>query len=176
MTDSREPRIEVRPQQPYLAIHRHVTDGVPAAVDSAFPELFAWLGERGIAPSGPPFMRFREIDRDGEPLELEVAAPVDEAERGPYPGDAPVLADTLPAGRYLTLVHVGPYRSEREPDLAVARARLVGWAAERGLVYSHETDRGHAMTCCVEHFRVGPVDDPDHSKWETEFAYLIVEG
>lgn len=31
------------------------------------------------------------------------------------------------------------------------------------------------MTCCVEHFRVGPVDDPDHSKWETEFAYLIVE-
>ena len=112
---AREPRIEVRSEQPYLAIHRHVTDGVPAAVDSAFPELFAWLGERGIAPSGPPFMRFREVDPDGEPLELEVAAPVDVAVGGPYTGDAPVLADALPAGRYVTLLHVGPYRSEREP-------------------------------------------------------------
>jgi hypothetical protein len=78
-------------------------------------------------------------------------------------------------GRYVTLVHVGPYRSEREPDLAAARATLVRWAAERGLVYSHETDRGHALTCCVEHLRVGPVDDPDYTKWETEFAYLIEE-
>jgi hypothetical protein len=32
------------------------------------------------------------------------------------------------------------------------------------------------MTCCVEHFRVGSVDEPDYSKWETEFAYLLVEG
>jgi hypothetical protein len=172
MIDTREPQIEERPEQPYLAIHRHVTEGVPAAVDTAFPVLFAWLGERGIAPSGPPFMRFREIDGDGEPLELEVAAPV----AAPVAVDAPVLADTLPAGRYVTLLHVGPYRSRTEPDLAVARATLVRWAAERGLVYSHETDRGHAMACCVEHFRIGPVDDPDHTKWETEFAYLIVEG
>ncbi len=44
-----EPRIEDRPEQSYLAVHREVTDGVPAAVDSAFPALFAWLGEHGVS-------------------------------------------------------------------------------------------------------------------------------
>lgn len=48
--------------------------------------------------------------------------------------------------------------------------------AESGIVYSHATDRGSALACCVEHFHVGPVEEPDFTKWETEFAYLIAEG
>ena len=166
-----EPRIQQRAAQPYLGIAGPVTNGVPAFADRAFPELFGWLGEHGVAPEGPPFIRYRQIDRDGEPLDLEVGVPVS----GDAEGDGRVRAGALPAGRYLTLIHVGPYRSKQLPDLAVARARLMSWAAEHGIVYSRETDRGSALACCLEHYLVGPVDEPDFTKWETEFAYLVLD-
>ena len=156
--------------QPYLKMTRQVTHGVPAAVDEAFPALFAWLGEHSVQPSGPPFIRTLEVDELGEPLELEVAAPVTEV----MPGDEGVEADVLPAGRYLTSVHVGPYRSATETDLGEARDSLLRFAADRGLVVSVRRPRGAMLPCCVDRFRVGPADTPDYSKWETELAYLIV--
>ena len=163
--------IELRPSQPYLGIAGRITDGVPAFVDKAFPALFRWLGEHGIEPAGPPFIRFRKLDRDREPLELEVGVPVD----GNAEADDRVRADSLPAGRYLTHMHVGPYRSETAPDLAVARERLIGWAADQGIVYSRETDRGLTLPCVLERYLIGPPNEADFSKWETEFAYLVLD-
>jgi effector-binding domain-containing protein len=166
-----EPTIELRPSQPYLGIAGRVTDGVPALVDSIFPELFRWLGQHGIEPAGPPFIRFRKLDADGEPLELEVGAPVS----GDETGDERVRADALPAGRYLTMMHVGPYRSKTVPDLAVARERLIDWAAQHGIVYSRETNHGVTLPCCLERYLIGPPAEADFSKWETEFAYLVLD-
>jgi effector-binding domain-containing protein len=169
---AREPQIAERPAQPYLAIWCHVTSGVPAAVDPAFPELFGWLGRHGVEPAGPPFIRVHELDAAGEPLELEVAVPV----AGDFPGDERVRHDTLPAGRYVTMVHVGPYRSETERDLGDARAALIDWMEQRGIVYSRASERGQALPCAVDHLRVSPGTESDYSKWETELAYLIVDG
>ena len=28
----------------------------------------------------------------------------------------------------------------------------------------------------VEHYIIGPAEEPDHSKWETELVYLTVES
>ena len=166
-----EPEIELRPAHQYLGIAGEITDGVPAFADRAFPELFGWLREHDVDPAGPPFIRFRKLDKDGEPLELEVGVHVD----GEAQGDDRVRADSLPAGRYLTLLHVGPYRSETAPDLAAARARLVGWATREGIVYSRETDRGSTLPCCVERYLIGPPVEADFTRWETEFAYLILD-
>jgi effector-binding domain-containing protein len=166
-----EPQIEQRPAQPYLGIAGRITDGVPAFVDEAFPALFRWLGEHGIKPSGPPFIRFRELDAQGEPLEIEVAAPVDEDTQG---GER-VQAGSLPAGRYLTLIHRGPYRSESAPDLATAREQLIAHAAEKGIVHSRATAHGTTLPCCVERYLIGPPNEPDFTKWETEFAYLVLD-
>ena len=63
-----EPKIELRPALPYLGIPGRTSDGVPAFVDKAFPELYGWLREHGVEPAGPPFIRFRELDQAGEPL------------------------------------------------------------------------------------------------------------
>ncbi len=166
-----EPQIDQRPTQSYLGIAGRITDGVPAFVDKAFPELFRWLGEHEIKPTGPPFIRFRQLDPDGEPLEIEAAAPVD----GDPQGDERVRAGTLPAGRYLTLIHRGPYRSESAPDLAVARNRLIAFAAEQGLVYSRQTRTGTTLPCALERYLLGPMEEPDFTKWETEFAYLVLD-
>lgn len=166
-----EPTIQQRPALPYLGIAGRVTDGVPALVDKAFPELYAWLGEHGVEPAGPPFIRVRELNTNREPLELEVGAPVE----GEVEGDARVRPGSLPAGRYLTLMHVGPYRSETLPDLAASRERLIAFAAEEGIVYSREKSQGVTLPCCLERYLIGPLEEPDFTKWETEFAFLVLD-
>jgi effector-binding domain-containing protein len=168
MTD---PQIEQRPNQPYLGIAGHITDGVPAFVDKAFPELYRWLGERGVEPSGPPLIRFRELDHDGEPLEIEAAVPVEAEAKG----DERIHLGSLPAGRYLTLIHRGPYRSDSMPDLATSRAQLIAFAAEQGIVYSRATGHGTTLPCALERYLVGPPGESDFTKWETEFAYLVLD-
>jgi hypothetical protein len=169
-----EPQIQQRATLPYVGIRCHVTEqGVAAAVDPAFPELFGWLGDRSIDPSGPPFIRFLEVSVEGEPVELEVAAPVADG----VSGDERVQGDALPAGRYVTFLHVGPYRHATEPDLAAARAAMQDWAKNRGIVLnSRKTDHGSSWGSCVERYLIGPVDDPDYSKWQTELMYLASEN
>jgi effector-binding domain-containing protein len=165
-----EPAIELREPQPYLGIHAPSIDSIRQFADSTFPELFGWLREHGVVPAGPPFIRYYEVDHAGEPLDVEVGVPVD----GAPEGDARVRADALPAGSYLTLLHIGPYTSDSMPDLADARAELLAWAEENGIEYGQETERGQSFPCAFEQYRIGPVDDSDFTKWETEFAYLVL--
>jgi effector-binding domain-containing protein len=168
-----EPKIEDRTEQQYLAIRSEVTNGIPAVVDRTFPQLFAWLGQHGVEPAGPPFIRYLEVDEAGEPLEIEVAAPVEGAAEPPE--DAPVRADTLPAGRYATLIHTGPYRKEDVPDLGDAQVALRTWTEQQGIVTGRPSERGSSLAACVEHYRIGPPMEADWTKWETELAYLVVE-
>ena len=141
-------------------------------VDKTFPQLFAWLRQNGVEPAGPPFIRYLEVDHSGEPLEIEVAAPV---ATGAPKGDSQVRANTLPAGRYVTALHTGPYRSEEVPDLGDAQAALRAWIDEEGILTSRPSERGSSLAACVEHYRVGPPMEADWTKWETELAYLVVE-
>jgi GyrI-like small molecule binding domain len=160
-----EPKIEKRPEQGYVGIRREVTDGLPAVVDQAFPQLFGRLGEQGIEPAGPPFIRYHEVDHAGEPLEIEVAVPV--------AGEAPGV---LPAGRYVTLLHTGPYSSDDVPDLGDAQAAMREWTEREGIATSRPSERGSSLPCCVEHYRIGPPLEADWTRWETELAYLVVES
>jgi effector-binding domain-containing protein len=168
-----EPKLEQRDALPYLAIRSEVTNGIPAVVDTAFPQLFSWLGQHGIEPAGPPFIRYLEVDHQGEPLEIEVAAPI---ANGAQEGDDTVRADTLPAGRYVTALHTGPYRSEQVPDLVDAQAALRTWTEQEGIATGRPSARGVTLAACVEHYRIGPPMEQDWTKWETELAYLVVES
>jgi DNA gyrase inhibitor GyrI len=78
--------------------------GISAAVDEAFPELFGWLAEQGIAPVGPPFIRYLVIDMAAE-LEIELAVPVS----APIARSGRVQPGVLPEGSYAVLRHTGPY-------------------------------------------------------------------
>jgi effector-binding domain-containing protein len=168
-----EPQIQQRDALPYLAIRSEVTNGVPAVVDRTFPQLFAWLGQHGIEPAGPPFIRFLEVDNEGEPLEIEAAVPV---ANGAQQGDDTVQAATLPAGRYATLIHTGPYHHDEVPDLVGAQAALKNWTEQEGILTGQPSERGTSLAACVEHYRVGPPMEEDWTKWETELAYLVVES
>src|SRR2546423_8228246 len=70
------------------AVNRAVTpaDELGSVIDRTFPALFGRLGEHGVAPAGPPFVRY--LDTGDDRLEVELGVPV--------PGDATAFdgADT----------------------------------------------------------------------------------
>ena len=110
------PVVAERPAQPYVAIRAQVTmQTIGTVLPPLHPQVFAWLGARGIPPAGPPFWKYNVIDMD-RGLDVEVAVPV----AASVDGDDRVLAGVLPAGQYATLRYTG------HPDgLADATATLL---------------------------------------------------
>ncbi|MEP7026550.1 MAG: GyrI-like domain-containing protein [Actinomycetota bacterium] len=158
-----QPQVTERAAQPYLAIPFTVTMATfPQAADTGFPELFGWLGEHGVIPSGPPFIRYRVIDMDAE-LEIEIGAPIAAA----VPGSGRIQAGELPGGRYVTLVHTGPYGG-----LVAANAALQDWAREQGISLESSED-GRRFRGRLEFYPSDPREEPDSAKWQVEIAYLI---
>ena len=158
-----EPRIEERAAQPYAGIRATTPpDDVPGVVARGCPELVAWLAARDVPPAGAPFIRFHVL---GDELELELGVPL----ATPVAGEGRIAAGMLPAGRWLTLLHVGPFSG-----LEAGHDALKRWARERDVALAvRETDRGAAWAGCVERYLVDPREQPDSSKWETELAYLL---
>ena len=168
----REPTIEQRPPQPYAGMSAEVESEAELRqfVDRSFPELFGWLGSHGIEPAGPPFIRFLELSGEGQPLRFEIGAPTSELPDA----DGPVHAGTLPGGRYVTYLHVGPYTHAEVTDLADAHSTLAAWAEREGIrLESSPTARGTAFEASVERYLTDASREPDWSKWETELSHLI---
>jgi effector-binding domain-containing protein len=119
-----EPKVQTIASQPYLAIRAQVKTEAEfrQAADSGFPELFGWLREHGVAPVGPPFIRYLALDEVGEPREVELAVPVE----GGVAGNERIRPDALPSGDYVTFIHAGPYTSDgaRSEGRARQGARL----------------------------------------------------
>jgi len=165
---SQEPQIQQRAAQPYAGIRVCVPmEGISAAVDEAFPELFGWLAEQGVAPAGPPFIRYRVIDMMKE-LDIELAVPAEVTDDATAAAGGRVRAGVLPGGRYAVLRHVGPY-----DGLVASNAALQEWAEQHGVEFdSWETDRGSGWRGRAEHYLTNPAEEPDASKWEVDVAYL----
>lgn len=159
-----EPQIQERAEQHYAGIPMQVTmDGIAQAVDSGFPELFGWLQEHGVAPAGPPFIRYLVIDMEAG-LELELGVPVAAAVKE----SGRVRPGVIPAGKYVTLRHVGHY-----DGLMASNAALLDWARQQGIALdAWETDRGDAWRGRFEHYLTDPSAEPDPGKWETDVAFL----
>jgi len=158
------PQIQPRAAQPYAGIPATVTmDTISTAVDSGFPELFGWLASQGIAPAGPPFIRYLVIDMAGD-LRIELGVPVG----APVDGAGRIKPGVLPGGSYLVLRHTGPY-----DGLVASNAALQRWAAGHGVRFdTRDTDQGPAWGGRVEHYLTDPSREPDPAKWETDVAYL----
>jgi effector-binding domain-containing protein len=157
-----EPHIEDRSAESYAAIPATVTmQTLAGAIDRILPELFGWLASQRLAPAGAPFIRYLRIDMDAE-LEIELGVPV----AGPVPADERVRHGELPAGRYVILLHVGPY-----DGLIDANATLQDWAEERSVRLRRE--HGSTWGGRVERYLTDPSAEPDSSRWETELAYLV---
>jgi effector-binding domain-containing protein len=164
--NAQQPRITHRPEQPYAAIRGVVTMRTIGAIADRLPEVFGWLGARGVEPAGAPFFRYDRIDMDTT-LEIEVGVPV----ATPVAGEGDVLAGVLPAGRYAVLAHTG------HPDeLIGVTARLLEWAEGEGLEWDvRESPDGDRWGCRLEHYLTDPAEQPDMAKWDVELAFRLAD-
>ena len=148
---SAEPQIAQRAAQAYAGLPLTVTmDSFPAAIDAGFPELFGTLGQQGIAPAGPPLIRYHVIDMEGE-MEVELGVPV----AGEFTGAGRVRPGVVPGGRYVTLLHTGPY-----DGLMAANAALQDWAAQQGITLASSPDH-RSWPGRVEYYLTDPSAEPD---------------
>jgi effector-binding domain-containing protein len=162
-----EPKLDNRAQQPYVGIRTQVTiPEMPAAIDKAFPELFAWLGGQGIAPVGAPFIRYHVINM-ADKLDIEMGIPVAAA----VSGAGHIVGDVLPAGRYAALVHTGDYSG-----LMAATRVLIEWAKAQGIAWDRwDAANGDAFRSRYESYLTNPAEVPDPAKWQTEIAIKLAD-
>lgn len=159
-------RVEDRAAQPYVYVSdNNVYQEGFGVIADRFGELFGWLAERGIEPVGPVFFKYDVINMPG-PMHIEAGVPIAEE----VAGDDAVSAAVLPAGRYVTVRHVG------HPDtLMQATADLLAWADEQGLEFDQwEAPEGHAWASRTEWYHSDPVEVPDLNDWQTELAFKLV--
>jgi len=160
------PEIVTRAEQPYVAIRGHVTMAEigPFAVRTG--EVFGWLGARGLAPAGPPFLKYNVIDMMRQ-LELDNGVPVG----APVEVDGDMIAGVIPAGRYATVTHVG-----HPSELMGVTGALLDWAAGQGLTWDVSPDAGgERWGSRVEFYLTDPGEEPDMSKWATELAFRLAD-
>lgn len=130
----------------------------------AAAEVFGWLGARGIAPAGPPFLKYNVIDMARQ-LEIEAGVPV----AALVDGDDTVFSAVLPKGRYATLIHAG-----HPAGLYDATARLLEWASEQGLAFDmSERDGSEQWAGRLEIYFTDPSQEPDMDRWETQLAFKL---
>ncbi|HET6861379.1 MAG TPA: GyrI-like domain-containing protein [Streptomyces sp.] len=166
-TERPEPTVVARGEQPYAAIRGRLTMESFGLIADRMPELFGWVAAHGTEPVGGPFFRYNVIAADGQ-LEVEAGVPVEAA---PEP-EGDVLVGVLPAGRYVTVPHVG------HPDqLVEITEQLLTWAADQDLEWdlSRTADGDEHWACRLETFKTDPRLEPDPAKWEAEVAIRLAD-
>jgi effector-binding domain-containing protein len=153
---SNEPKIDQRSEQAYLGIRtRTPMDGLPTVIPRLIGEVFGFLGQQGIEPVGAPFIRYHVINMQSN-LDVEIGVPTAQ----PAPGNGHIKAGSLPAGRYASLVHVGPY-----PELLQANAALLEWGKEHGVRWDQFDDpNGDAFVARYESYLSEPHEKPERTE------------
>ncbi len=151
-----EPKIEQRTELPYLGIRMTTPwQNLPTVIPNAIGEVFGYLGQQGIQPRGAPLIRYHVIDMERE-LDVEIGVPVESASGG----NGQIKAGSLPAGRYASLIHVGPY-----PELVQANARLLDWIRAQGArTDSHATPEGEEFASRFEAYLSEPEEKPERTE------------
>lgn len=142
--------VQHRAPQATLTIHLHApVEGIPAACSQALPEAWNAAEALGLAPSGPPFVRYFTMP----PGEVDFEAGVPIAER-PATGLGRAEPGELPGGDVAEAWHVGPYGTLHQTYDALMR-----WIGEQGRA------PGGSMW---ELYWTDPSAEPDPATWRTE--------
>lgn len=160
-----EPEIVERAEQLYVGVGTEVgLDGIGETAHTLLPELFGWLGARGLAPACAPFLKYNVIDKNCR-MQIEWGIPVSD----PVEGDGRISVDTLPAGRYATVLHRGHYGG-----LVEANAFLLDWVAQQGLKLDGvETPDEGRFRARLEIYVTNPAEEPNPENWDTVLAFLL---
>lgn len=125
-----ECKIEMRAAQPTLFIRAQIpVSELPHLLGRSYGAIGAYLGERGVEPSGPPFVAYHNMDMEN----LDVSAGFTAAQ--PLPGYGEIQAGEIAAGKYATCLYTGPYSGLSEPYAALNSFIQEQGLEPSGLVY-----------------------------------------
>jgi effector-binding domain-containing protein len=172
-----EPTLIERAAQPYVGIRKVVTMATMSSIADEISGLFAHLAQLGIAPAGPPFLRYELIDMERE-LVVQAGVPITPADVSRAAGDGSSVdsggerfTSVLPAGRFVDTTYEGSYA-----DLVDVTREFLQWAADRSLVWdSQPTDDGDAWGCRLEQYLTDPAEQPDMTKHVTELTFRLAD-
>jgi effector-binding domain-containing protein len=161
-----EPKIERRKKQQYVAIRMAVPIPFGKYFQPAWIEVYNWTQQNGIKLSGPSIIRYLTTDMSKE-LDIDIGFTVNK----PVKGDDRIIADTLPAGRYVTLLYTGSYRGKGIYNATVA---LLEWAKENKIKWDTSKKKGVEWgNGRLEYYFSDPALEKDPSKLKAELAFLI---
>ncbi len=158
------PFVETNEPVPYLGLPATVPMTRIADSAAGFGRIYAWLAMQGLAPSGASFFRYFEFHKNGL-VDMQIGVPA--AANGAK--EAGFVEDTLPAGRYLSLLHAGDYSG-----LPSSTFYLMKWAEEHRLKFQCQEENLFSLwKARVEWYLVGPTKEPDPSARLTKISILL---
>lgn len=159
------PAIVTRLDQPFAAIRINLDRGeIPSKAPPLIGEVAGWLAAKGAAPVGAPFFSYLAMPEHG-PMLMEVGFPT----ATQLVGDTRVKTGTIPAGRFATLIHTGPYDGLYEANVALGE-----WPGKQGIAHPMpEAAAGEYDAALLEIYTTDPADEPDPQKWQTEVAFRL---
>jgi effector-binding domain-containing protein len=159
-----EPVLEYRPAQPFVAVRTRVDIPFGELLPGLWGETIALLTNKGLGPSGPPFIRYLTTDMEKQ-LDIEVGFPVAAA----VTGGGRVSAGVFPAGRYAVSSYFGPY-----DNLVAATSELLAWAEKNAIRWDTAISNGEETWASrIEWYPTDPAQEPDPQKWQTELAFKV---
>ena len=164
MTSIGNPKIDRRPKQAYMGIRTIAPfKGMSKEITRIADELNKWVDENKIKTSGPPFLRFHVIDMRGF-MDISFGVPVRKA----LPDNGDVKADSIPAGRYASLIYSGGGIS--------ANRALIEWVRAQGMDFDRwDTEQGDNFRGRYETYLTDPKVEPRKSKWKIEVAIKLAD-
>ena len=109
--------------QPTLSIRtRTAVQDLPKTLGEAYFTLGQHMASLGLEPGGAPYTAYYNMDM--QDLDIEIGFPMSEQ----VPGKGSIDAGELPAGKYSSVLHKGPY-----PELSAAYAALNEFVEKSGL-------------------------------------------
>ena len=140
--------------QPIVGIRTTTSmEEIAQAIGALFGEVMDYLNQNGLSPAGMPFTIYHEMDRDR--LDMECGMPVASA----VEGTERVRSGELPAGKMVTVTHMGPYE-----QLGQTWSALKDWMEKQGL---------QAAGAPWEVYVTDPGAEPDQSKWRTDIFFPV---
>jgi predicted transcriptional regulator YdeE len=162
------PKIEHREAIHYIALRKKVSIGLFGDfIDEALGQCDAYFEKINIKPTAAALIRYHECptipDEENE-VDVSIGYPVP----SPLEASIPFISETIPEGKYASLVFVGVENGIAGNDF------LIQWAKANDIEWdSWQTKLGDGFTGRVEHLLDGPAEDPDPANWRTEVAIKI---
>lgn len=100
---------------------RTTAQDLPALLAQTYLAILQHLEQAGVEPAGPPFVAYYNLDM--QDLEVEIGFPVQQRTSD----SGTVQNSEIPAGRYATTLHIGPYNC-----MEGAYEALNAWIGQNG--------------------------------------------